>query len=437
MPASDKATPNSSVMIHNMLASAECCAELNVVPQANQEKHPAGNSSPPSGLSTPKKELVWVDSKERLSEMATSIRGISNALSNINISLKVKAVAIITKLSDRELRPKLRQLVEYLLTTAAHPRDAATVVVYVQDFFKDIKEFGYEDIIAKTPQAQSHLKFWTPDLLQKQADMIDLVITLGGDGTVLYTSWIFQSIVPPVLSFGLGSLGFMTENVFENFKEVIDERIQSGISCALRMRFHCMIWRSIDKAAGEHSMYALRKAIESSAELKEFPGYELEEEHVILNDVVIDRGPNPTVGVTELYGNHEFLTSIQADGVVISTPTGSTAYSMSAGGSLVHPDVPAILVTPVCPHSLSFRPLVLPDSMLLHLGVPYDARSSSYVSFDGKERVELGLGDCLTITASSFPFPKVMAPNASTAAWVQRLGNSLHWNELRRAKAFT
>lgn len=435
MPASDPPASNPSVMIHNMLASAECCAELNVVPAPSQQKQP-GNHSPPSGVATPRKELVWVDSKERLSEMATNIRGISNALSNINISLKVKAVAIVTKLSDRELREKLRILVEYLLTTPAHAPNS-TVIVYVQDHFKDVKEFGYEDILAKIPKAKLQLKFWTPELLQKQADLIDLVITLGGDGTVLYTSWIFQTIVPPVLSFGLGSLGFMTENVFENFKEVIDDRLQSGISCALRMRFHCMIWRAKDKAAGDHDMFALRKAIESSVALEEFPGYELEEEHVILNDVVIDRGPNPTVGVTELYGNHEFLTSIQADGVVISTPTGSTAYSMSAGGSLVHPDIPAILVTPVCPHSLSFRPLVLPDSMLLHLGVPYDARSSSYVSFDGKERIELGLGDCLTITASPFPFPKVMAPSASAANWVQRLGNSLHWNELRRAKAFT
>lgn len=109
----------------------------------------------------------------------------------------------------------------------------------------------------------------------------------------------------------------------------------------------------------------------------------------VLNELVVDRGPNPTMSSTELFGDEEHLTTIQADGICIATPTGSTAYSLAAGGSLSHPDNPVMLVSPICAHSLSFRPVILPDSMVLRVGVPYDSRTTAWASFDGKERVEL------------------------------------------------
>ena len=77
----------------------------------------------------------------------------------------------------------------------------------------------------------------------------------------------------------------------------------------------------------------------------------------ILNDLVVDRGPSAFMSQLELFVDDQHLTTVQADGLVISTPTGSTAYSLSAGGSIVHPEVPSILVTPICPHTLSFRPV--------------------------------------------------------------------------------
>lgn len=107
---------------------------------------------------------------------------------------------------------------------------------------------------------------------------------------------------------------------------------------------------------------------------------------------------------------------------------------MSAGGSLVHPDNGATIVTPICPHTLSFRPLVLPDTMTISVGVPYDARISAYASFDGRKRVELQRGDFLVIAASRYPFPKIIPENYTSASWVQQLGKNLHWNELRRQK---
>jgi NAD+ kinase len=114
-----------------------------------------------------------------------------------------------------------------------------------------------------------------------------------------------------------------------------------------------------------------------------------DQSYTVLNELVVDRGPNPTLSSTELFGDNEHLTSVQADGICIATPTGSTAYSLAAGGSLSHPDNPVMLISPICAHSLSFRPLILPDSMVIRVAVPYDARTTAWASFDGRERVEL------------------------------------------------
>lgn len=113
------------------------------------------------------------------------------------------------------------------------------------------------------------------------------------------------------------------------------------------------------------------------------------EQFEVLNDLVVDRGPSPYVSLLEIFGDEHHLTTVQADGLTVSTPTGSTAYSLSAGGSLVHPQIPAILLTPICPHTLSFRPMLLPDGMELRICVPYNSRSTAWASFDGRGRVEL------------------------------------------------
>lgn len=88
----------------------------------------------------------------------------------------------------------------------------------------------------------------------------------------------------------------------------------------------------------------------------------------------------------EVFGDNEYFTTVQADGICVATPTGSTAYNLAAGGSLCHPDNPVVLLTAICAHTLSFRPIILPDTIVLRIGVPYDARVNSWASFDGRER---------------------------------------------------
>lgn len=123
--------------------------------------------------------------------------------------------------------------------------------------------------------------------------------------------------------------------------------------------------------------------------------------------MVVDRGYSPYLGVLDLTCNSHYLTTLQGDGIIFATPTGSTAYSLSAGGSIVYPSVPAILLTPVCAHSLSFRPILLPDSAVLMCEVPEECRSTGWVSFDGKHRQELHRGERLRVRMSPYPMPTV------------------------------
>ncbi|GAA5950310.1 hypothetical protein JCM21900_001111 [Sporobolomyces salmonicolor] len=309
---------------------------------------------------------------------------------------------------------------------------------------------------------EGQLRYWTNDMCRKSPHLFDFVITLGGDGTVLYTSWLFQHIVPPVIPFALGSLGFLTNFDYSNFRQTLTNAIEDGVRVNLRMRFTCTVYRAVndDEACkrravrsgktGEIFMQSLTKegweAIESGRPPQGAPGGGKDKEikcfstravesFEVLNDLVVDRGPSPYVSQLELFGDEHHMTTVQADGLTIATPTGSTAYSLSAGGSLVHPEIPAILITPICPHTLSFRPMLLPDSMELRICVPYNSRSTAWASFDGRGRVELRQGDHIKVTASPYPFPTVCADKQSTD-WFHAISRTLKWNERQRQKSF-
>ena len=148
----------------------------------------------------------------------------------------------------------------------------------------------------------------------------------------------------------------------------------------------------------------------------------------VLNEVVVDRGSDGFLAKVECYERDHLVTHVQADGVMIATPTGSTAYSVAAGASMVHPAIPAILFTPICPHSLSFRPVILPDSAELELRIPDDARSSAWVSFDGKYRQQLQHGDAVKVQMSNFPMPTITKED-DTEDWFKSLHRCLSWNE--------
>ena len=248
---------------------------------------------------------------------------------------------------------------------------------------------------------------------------VDLVVCLGGDGVILHASKLFQGPVPPLMGFHFGSMGFLTnhppkqmaqsllQSVGRGPKKVAN--VKGGIPITLRMRLECTLVKKKDSARN---------------------GGDGAPSHVytVLNEVLVDRGPSPFLSKIEAYDRGQLITTIQADGVMLATATGSTAYSVSAGGSMVHPNVPAILMTPICPHTLSFRPVVLPDSVEVELRVADDARCSAWVSFDGKERCELCSGDSIFIRMSQFPVPTINYAD-QTGDFISSLRRCLRWNE--------
>ncbi|XWS23685.1 hypothetical protein CRYUN_Cryun28dG0036100 [Craigia yunnanensis] len=288
---------------------------------------------------------------------------------------------------------------------------------FVQTFYSQDTRYLYDLLCNRVDS----LVFLIPDwivlvLCSYDSDLherVDFVACLGGDGVILHASNLFRGAVPPVVSFNLGSLGFLTSHTFEDYRQDLKQVIHGnntadGVYITLRMRLRCELFRN-------------GKAV---------PGKVFD----ILNEVVVDRGSNPYLSKIECYEHDRLITKVQGDGVIVATPTGSTAYSTAAGGSMVHPNVPCMLFTPICPHSLSFRPVILPDSARLELKIPDDARSNAWVSFDGKRRQQLSRGHSVRISMSQHPLPTVNKSD-QTGDWFHSLIRCLNWNERLDQKA--
>lgn len=243
-------------------------------------------------------------------------------------------------------------------------------------------------------------------------DKIDFIVCLGGDGTLLYASSLFQQSVPPVMAFHLGSLGFLTPFEFDNFEEQVTNVLEGHAALTLRSRLRCIITRKNEmgeKSNKPHTSF------------------------LVLNEVVVDRGPSPYLSNIDLYLDGKHITTVQGDGLIVSTPTGSTAYAVAAGASMIHPSVPAIMITPICPHSLSFRPIVVPAGVELKIMVSPESRNLAWVSFDGRKRQEIRHGDSLRVTMSIYPIPSICAQDQITD-WFESLAECLHWNVRKKQK---
>lgn len=248
-------------------------------------------------------------------------------------------------------------------------------------------------------------------------DKVDLVVTLGGDGTILRASSLFATChnVPPMLSFSMGTLGFLGEWKFEEYKRAFREVYMSGSAAGDRTPvldepepastyeddveskmgptgWSSVRGKSMGSTRGARILMRNRLRVglfspEGEAIIpNSHSGTSTPDPRVYaLNEVLIHRGKVPHLAVLDVFVGGRLLTEAVADGMIISTPTGSTAYSLSSGGSIVHPLVPSLLLTPVCARSLSFRPLVLPSSTPVTLRLSQKNRGREVeVSIDGK-----------------------------------------------------
>ncbi|KAL8257166.1 hypothetical protein R6Q59_029207 [Mikania micrantha] len=307
-----------------------------------------------------------------------------------------KTVLLLKKLGE-ELMEQAKEVASFL---------------YHQENINVLVEPDVHDILARIPGFGFVQTFYSQDTSDLH-ERVDLIACLGGDGVILHASNLFRGAVPPVVSFNLGSLGFLTSHAFEDYSQDLKRVIHGnntleGVYITLRMRLRCEIFRNG----------------------KAMPGKVFD----VLNEIVVDRGSNPYLSKIECYEHDLLITKVQGDGVIVATPTGSTAYSTAAGGSVVHPNVPCMLFTPICPHSLSFRPVILPDSACLELKIPEDARSNAWVSFDGKRRQQLSRGDSVRICMSQHPLPTVNKFD-QTGDWFSSLIRCLNWNERLDQKA--
>lgn len=334
-----------------------------------------------------------------------------------------KSVLVIKKIQDTSLLQPFKELCVYLMQENG-------MVVYVEKKVLEDPAIVGDDSFGPVKKRFCTFREDYDDI----SNQIDFIICLGGDGTLLYASSLFQGSVPPVMAFHLGSLGFLTPFSFENFQAQVTQVIQGNAAIILRSRLKVKVVKEL-----RGKKLAVPNGTSKNGVLAADPDPEVGKQvmqYQVLNEVVIDRGPSSYLSNVDVYLDGHLITTVQGDGVIVSTPTGSTAYAAAAGASMIHPNVPAIMITPICPHSLSFRPIVVPAGVELKIMLSPEARNTAWVSFDGRKRQEIRHGDSISITTSCYPLPSICVRDP-VSDWFESLAQCLHWNVRKRQAHFT
>ncbi|XP_023555223.1 NAD kinase [Octodon degus] len=331
-----------------------------------------------------------------------------------------KSVLVIKKIRDASLLQPFKELCVYLM-------EENDMIVYVEKKVLEDPAIASDDNFGPVKKKFCTFREDYDDI----SNQIDFIICLGGDGTLLYASSLFQGSVPPVMAFHLGSLGFLTPFTFESFQSQLTQVIKGNAAVVLRSRLKVKIVKEPrGKKLAEHNGLS-----ENGLPRPQLEGGKQALQYQVLNEVVIDRGPSSYLSNVDVYLDGHLITTVQGDGVIVSTPTGSTAYAAAAGASMIHPNVPAIMITPICPHSLSFRPIVVPAGVELKIMLSPEARNTAWVSLDGRKRQEIRHGDSITITTSCYPLPSICVRNP-VSDWFESLAQCLHWNVRKKQAHF-
>ena len=223
----------------------------------------------------------------------------------------------------------------------------------------------------------------------------DLLIVLGGDGTLLSVARAAHPHNIPILAVNLGSLGFLAEISIDELYPTLENILAGKFEIENRMLLNACIWRNGEKV----------------------------EDHNVLNDVVINKGAVARVINLQVLVDGQYMTSYRADGLIIATPTGSTAYSLSAGGPIIHPSMHTLVLSPICPFTLTNRSILIPDQSVIQvkLAAEYD---DVRVTLDGQEGYDMRAGDILEIKKTKTSFQLIRGPNKN---YYQILRDKLHW----------
>ncbi len=225
----------------------------------------------------------------------------------------------------------------------------------------------------------------------------DLMVVLGGDGTLIYAARLLGGRGVPILGVNLGSLGFMTEVPVDELYPMLEQVLAGRFQVDSRMKLTCRLIRG---------------------------GRVLIEDEV-LNDVVINKGALARIADHETSIDGVPITTYKSDGVILATPTGSTAYSLSAGGPIVHPSVDCTVLSPICSHALTQRSIVVPADRIIRVTLRSET-ADTYLTIDGQTGHGLQGGDCIEVVRSPNRVDLVRNPNV---AYFSILRQKLHWGE--------
>ncbi len=232
------------------------------------------------------------------------------------------------------------------------------------------------------------------DIIPQQAD---LIIVLGGDGTLISVARQVNDLRVPILGVNLGSLGFLTEITRQELPVMLEAVLAGQYVLSDRMMLNVDILRGGESVAT----------------------------HTLLNDVVINKGTLARIIDMETWVDGDYLTTFKADGLIISTPTGSTGYNLAAGGPIIYPGINSLVITPICPHMLTNRPLIVPSSSVVAIDVSF-ADDVVYFTGDGQIGANLEAGDRVEVRQSEARTHLIKSP---TRDYFEILRTKLSWGE--------
>jgi NAD+ kinase len=224
-----------------------------------------------------------------------------------------------------------------------------------------------------------------------------LLLVLGGDGTLLAAARVAAAKGIPILPINMGSLGFLTSFMLEELYPALEDIFAGRLTISERVMLHVELERggkTVDKQS-------------------------------VLNEVVINKGALARMIELELIIDNDFVCRYRADGLIVASPTGSTAYSLSAGGPIVHPAVESFVITPICPHTLSDRPVVVRDTSIIEAKLSVGTESV-FLTLDGQKGIPLQPTDRVRISRAQQLLKLIQTPNKS---YFEILRNKLKWGE--------